>query len=97
MMIEVPEEYMIHVVPFIQEAVEIMDGEYGQGRTFDKMVEDGVVVEGVTDFVEMFKEYKVWTQAQENVRFQKEQEAIQEANKDERDGVITCEVVEDES
>jgi len=93
-MIEVPEEYMKHVIPFIQEAVEIMDGEYGQGRTFDKMVEDGVVVEGVTDFVEMFKEYKVWTQAQENGRFQKEQEAIQDANRDERDDVITVELEE---
>ena len=94
MMIEVPEEMMKHVIPFIQEAVEIMDGEYGQGRTFDKMVEDGVVVEGVTEFVEMFKEYKVWTQAQENVRFQKEQEAIQDANRDERDDVITVELEE---
>ncbi len=95
-MIEVPEEMMKHVIPYIQESVEIIDGEFGQGRTYDKMVEDGVIVEGVTEFVEMFSQYKVFTQAQENVRFQKEQEAIQDANRDERDDVITVEI-EDES
>ncbi len=93
-MIEVPEEMMKHVIPFIQESVEIIDAEFGQQRTYDKMVEDGVVVEGVTDFVEMFKEYKVWTQAQENVRFQEEQEALQQDNRDERDDVITVELEE---
>ena len=95
-MIEVPREMMKHVIPFIQESVEIIDGEFGKNRTYDKMVEDGVLIEGVTDFVAMFSQYKVFTQAQENVRFQKEQEAIQDANRDDRDGIIEVEI-EDES
>ena len=94
LMIEVPREMMKHVIPFIQESVEIIDAEFGKQRTYDKMVEDGVVIEGVSDFVEMFKEYKVWTQAQENVRFQVEQEALQQDNRDDRDGVISVEIEE---
>ena len=94
-MIEVPEEMMKHVIPFIQESVEIIDAEFGKGRTYDMMVEDGVLIEGVTEFVAMFSQYKVFTQAQENVRFQIEQEALQQDNRDDRDGVITCEIIDD--
>jgi hypothetical protein len=90
--IEVPEEFMKEVIPFIQESCEIMDGIFGTGRTYDQMVGDGVVVKGVTEFVNMFPQYKVWTQAQENQKFAKEQEAIQEANRLERDGIIDAEI-----
>ena len=90
----VPNELMRHVVPFIQEAVEIIDAEFGKQRTYDKMVEDGVVIDGVSEFVEKFKEFKVWTQAQDNVKFKEEQEKLLQDNRDDRDDVITVEVEE---
>ena len=93
-MIQVPDEMMKHVIPFIQESIEIIDAEFGKQRTYDQMVGEGVIVEGVTEFVNMFPQYKVWTQAQENVKFQQEQELIQQSNRDDRDDVITVDIEE---
>lgn len=91
-MIEVPEELMVHVVPFIQESCEIIDGQWGKGRTYDDMVKEGIVVEGVTEFVDMFSQYKVWTHAQEQKRFALEKQEEMRRKKDDRDGIIEVEV-----
>ncbi len=94
-MIKVPERFMKEVIPFIQEACEIIDGQWGKQRTYDEMVGDGIVVKGVTEFVNMFPQYKVFTQAQENKRFQAEKEAEVQAKRDVRDDCITVEIDEE--
>ena len=91
-MIEVPEEFMKEIIPFIQESCEIIDGHFGLARTYDQMVGEGVIVKGVTEFVNMFPQYKAWTQAQENQKFAKDKEAEQDSNRLARDGIIEAEI-----
>ena len=87
-MIQVPEDMMKEIIPFVQESCEILDAHFGTQRTYDQMVGDGIVVKGVTEFVNMFPQYKVWTQSQENQKFAKEQEDVQDSNRMDRAGII---------
>ena len=92
--VNIPERLLEPVVGFIAEAMEIIDGEWGKKRTYEELERDGLVIEDIRAFMSKFREYRPITQAQENKRFEKEQLAIQEANKDDRDGIITVEVEE---
>ncbi len=93
-MIKVPEKLMEPVVGFIAEAMELIDGEWGKKRTYEELLEDNLVIPDIADFMDRYQAYRPTTQAQENQRFEAEQEAIQDANRDERDDIITVQVEE---
>ena len=56
------------------------------------MVGDGVIVKGVTEFVNQFPQYKVWTHAQEQQKFAKDKEAEIDSKRLERDGILEAEI-----
>jgi len=93
--VTIPERLVEPIVGFIAEALEIIDGEWGKKRTYEELEDDGLVIEDIKTFMNKFRSYRPITQAQENKRFERDKEAEQQANRDDRDGVITVDVEEE--
>ena len=86
--VKVQERLIEPLVGFIAEAMEIIDADYGEKRTYEELVEAGLVVPDIKAFMDKFKEYRPVTQAQQNL-------ITEELDKDKRleeDGIMTVEI-----